>query len=124
MALFNFKKKDNTTAPACACSGGCTSIEAAELTSTCRPEAAAGKLCCIKVLGAGCKTCHAQYEYAKAAVASLGLDVEVEYITDMAKVMTYGVMSLPALVVNDKVVSMGKLLKDTEVVTLLQKLGF
>ena len=104
MALFNFKKKDNT--------------------NTCSPEAASGKFCCIKVLGAGCKTCHAQYEYAKTAVASLGLDVEVEYITDMAKVMTYGVMSVPALVVNDKVVSMGKLLKDTEVVTLLQKLGF
>lgn len=124
MALFNFKKKDNTNTPTCACNGGCTSSEAAALTSTCCTEAASGKLCCIKVLGAGCKTCHAQYEYAKAAVASLGLDVEVEYITDMAKVMTYGVMSVPALVVNDQVVSMGKLLKDTEVVTLLQKLGF
>lgn len=123
MALFNFKKKDNTTAPACACNGSCATDEIAEVTSTCCPEAA-GKFYCIKVLGAGCKTCHAQYEYAKAAVASLGLDVEVEYITDMAKAMTYGVMSLPALVVNDKVVSMGKLLKDTEVVTLLQKLGF
>ena len=124
MALFNFKKKDNTSTPACACNGDCNSSEAAEVTSTCCLEAASGKLFCIKVLGAGCKTCHAQYEYARAAVASLGLDVEVEYITDMAKVMTYGVMRLPALVVNDKVVSMGKLLKETEVVTLLQKLGF
>ena len=42
MALFNFKKKDNTTAPTCACSGGCTLIEAAEVTSTCCHEAAAG----------------------------------------------------------------------------------
>ena len=124
MALFNFKKKDNTSTPACACNGGCNSSEAAEVTSTCCLEAASGKICCVKVLGAGCKACHTQYEYAKAAVASLGLDVEVEYIADVAKVVTYGVMRFPALVVNDKVVSMGKLLKDTEVVTLLQKLGF
>ena len=62
--------------------------------------------------------------YAKAAVASLELDVEVEYITDMAKTVAYGVMSVPALVVNDKVVSMGNLLKEAEVVTLLQKLRF
>lgn len=42
----------------------------------------------------------------------LGLDLEVEYITDMQKVMEYGVMSMPALVVNEKVVSMGKVLKE------------
>lgn len=124
MALFNFKKKDNTSASACACNSGCTSSKASELTSTCCTEAASGKFCSIKVLGAGCKTCHAQYVYAKAAVASLELDVEVEYITDMAKTVAYGVMSVPALVVNDKVVSMGKLLKEAEVVTLLQKLRF
>ena len=38
----------------------------------------------------------------------MGLSVEVEYITDMQKVMEYGVMSMPALVVNEKVVAMGK----------------
>ena len=78
----------------------------------------------MKVLGAGCKTCHEQYENAKAAVAALGLNIEVEYITDMEKVMEYGVMSMPAIVVNDKVVSMGKLLKAAEVEKLLRKLGY
>ena len=81
-------------------------------------------ICCVKVLGAGCKTCHEQYENAKAAVAALGLNIEVEYITDMEKVMEYGVMSMPAIVVNDKVVSMGKLLKAAEVEKLLRKLGY
>lgn len=72
----------------------------------------------IKVLGAGCKSCHEQYEYAKKAAAEMGLSVEVEYITDMEKVMAYGVMSMPAVVVNEKVVSMGKVLKPAELVKL------
>lgn len=54
----------------------------------------------------------------------MGLSMEVEYITDMQKVMEYGVMSVPALVVNEKVVSMGKVLKSSDVEKLLHKLGF
>lgn len=54
----------------------------------------------------------------------MGLSVEVEYITDMEKVMAYGVMSMPALVVNEQVVSMGKVLKAADVEKLLHKLGF
>ena len=81
-------------------------------------------ICCLKVLGAGCKSCHEQYENAKTAVKAMGLSVEVEYITDMEKVMTYGVMSMPAIVVNEKVVSMGKVLKAADVEKLLHKLGY
>ena len=47
----------------------------------------------------------------------------MEYVTDMEKIMEYGVMSMPAVVVNDKVVSMGKVLKAAEVEALLRKLG-
>lgn len=78
----------------------------------------------IKVLGAGCKSCHNQYENVKEAIEELGLGIEVEYITDMEKVMAYGVMSMPAIVVNETVVSMGKVLKSSEVIKLLEKLGF
>lgn len=53
----------------------------------------------------------------------MGLSVEVEYITDLQRVMEYGVMSIPALVVNDKVVSMGKVLKAVDVQKLLQKMN-
>ena len=60
----------------------------------------------------------------KEAVKTMGLSIEVEYITDMEKVMAYGVMSMPALVVNDKVVAMGKVLKAADVEKLLHKLGF
>ena len=51
----------------------------------------------------------------------MGLGIEVEYITDMQKIMEYGVMSMPALVVNDKVVSIGKVLKAAEIEKLLTK---
>ena len=78
----------------------------------------------IKVLGAGCKSCHELYENTKAAVKNIGFDVEVEYVTDMEKVMEYGVMSMPGLVVNEKVVSMGKVLKAADVEKLLHKLGY
>ena len=129
MALFNFGKKEEEKKSCCCGSevkaeqtaGCCCGSEAKEENTCC--GAPVDGICCIKVLGAGCKTCHEQYENAKAAVAALGLSMEVEYITDMEKVMEYGVMSMPAIVVNDKVVSMGKLLKAADVEKLLRKLG-
>ena len=130
MALFNFGKKKEEEKKSCCCgseakaeqTAGCCCGSEAKEGSTCCGKAVEG-ICCVKVLGAGCKTCHEQYENAKAAVAALGLNIEVEYITDMEKVMEYGVMSMPAIVVNDKVVSMGKLLKAADVEKLLRRLG-
>lgn len=81
-------------------------------------------LCCIKVLGSGCKNCHALLESTKEAVKEMGLGIEVGYVTDMQEITKYGVMSMPALVVNEKVASMGKVLKAAEVEKLLRKLGF
>ena len=120
MALFNFGKKteEEKKVPTCCC--GSTEPKTEESTGCC--GAPVEGICCVKVLGAGCKSCHEQYENAKAAVQALGLNVEVEYITDMEKVMEYGVMSMPAIVVNDKVVSMGKVLKSADVEKLLHKL--
>ena len=110
MALFNFgKKKGEKKAPAPVCSCGCPTGEAEN------------DICCIKVLGAGCKSCHEMYENTKRAVKDMVLSAEVEYITDMQKVMEYGVMRMPALVVNEKVVAIGKVLKVNEVMALLQK---
>ena len=53
----------------------------------------------------------------------MNLEAEVMYITEMPLVMSYGVMSMPAIVVNEQVVSMGKVLKAAQVVELLKKLG-
>ena len=132
MSLFHFgKKKEEKKSPACCCGSEpkaeentcCCGSASKENASGCCCGAPVEGICCIKVLGSGCKSCHEQYENAKAAAASLGLNIEVEYITDMEKVMEYGVMSMPAIVVNDKVVSMGKVLKAADVEKLLRKLG-
>lgn len=115
MSLFHFGKKDANPAPACAC--GAAGNNAPE--KQCCGQPVSG-VCCIKVLGSGCKACHTLYENAKQAAAEAGLDTPVEYITDMEKIMEFGVMSMPALVVNDKVVAMGKVLKAEEVKKYLE----
>lgn len=129
MALFNFgKKKEEKKAPTCCCTasqaeetaGCCGSVSKEEESAGCCCGAPVEGICCVKVLGAGCKSCHEQYGNAKAAVKALGLDLEVEYITDMEKIMGYGVISMPAIVVNEKVVSMGKVLKTADVEKLLR----
>lgn len=122
MALFNFGKKkeeERKDQTFCCCDAG----KAEKTVNTCCGETKT-EICCVKVLGSGCKSCHALLEAAKEAVKSLGLNVEVEYVTDMEKIMAYGVMSMPALVVNERVVSMGKVLKAADVENLLNKLGF
>ena len=118
MSLFK-KKKEEVKAPACCC-GANNSCEAPaeNEASACCGEKADG-VCCIKVLGSGCASCHALYENACKAVEEAGFDIEVEYITDMEKIMSYGVMSMPALVVNEKVVSVGKVLKPADIQKLL-----
>ena len=123
MALFNFGKKKEEEKKALACCCGSAKAQVAKSVECCCGTSVNG-ICCVKVLGAGCKACHEQYENAKTAVKALGLDVEVEYITDMEKVMGYGVMSMPAIVVNEKVVSMGKVLKAADMEKLLRKLGY
>ena len=116
MALFHFGKKKEEEKKSCCCGS-----EAKEETTCC--GAPVDGICCIKVLGSGCKNCHALWEASKAAVQNMGLNVEVEYVTDMEKIMGYGVMSMPALVVNEKVVSMGKVPKAADVEKLLRRLG-
>ena len=54
------------------------------------------------------------------AVAELGIATDVQYITDMEVVMGYGVMSMPAIVINEKVVAYGKVLKTKEVMELMK----
>lgn len=73
----------------------------------------------IKVLGSGCKSCHQLYDNAIKAVEGTG--IEVEYITDLQKIMEYGAMSMPALVVNEQLVSSGKVLKPAEIVKIIGK---
>lgn len=125
MTLFGFgqKRDERKRTPACCRDGESPAGEAVGAENVCCNEKVDG-ICCVKILGAGCKACHEQYENAKQAVKDMGLSVEVEYITDMPKVMEYGVMSMPAIVVNEKVVSQGKVMKAADVEKLLNKFAF
>ncbi|KKQ87229.1 MAG: Redox-active disulfide protein 2 [Parcubacteria group bacterium GW2011_GWF2_38_8] len=56
----------------------------------------------IQVLGSGCATCKKLYEITQKAVAELGLNENVEYITDVQKIVAMGLMQSPILAINDK----------------------
>lgn len=74
----------------------------------------------VKVLGGGCCKCETLLANAKEAVAKVGVDAEVEYITDFSVIASYGIMSTPALIVDDEIVSMGKVLKSSEIEKFLK----
>ena len=111
MALFGLGKKKET---ACCC-GACATPESVERAEDTKRESG------VKVLDGGCAKCHELEANTKAALASLGLDQSVELITDFSVIAAYGVMSTPALVVDGKVVSYGKVLKRDEVATILKR---
>ena len=75
----------------------------------------------VKILGSGCSKCNQLEEATTEALKELGMEVEVDHITDFSEIAAYGVMSTPALVVDGKVVSYGKVLKKNELVKILQK---
>ncbi len=56
----------------------------------------------IQVLGSGCPTCKKLFELTKQAIEELGLKIEVEYVTDIQKIIEMGVMSVPVLAINGK----------------------
>lgn len=75
----------------------------------------------IKVLGMGCCNCVKLYENTQDAVKDLGIEANIEKVEDMAKIMEYGVMRTPALVVDEKVLVQGRIPKKDEIKKLLQK---
>jgi small redox-active disulfide protein 2 len=67
----------------------------------------------IQVLGSGCTTCKNLFELTKKAITELGMTEEVEYITDVTKIIEMGVMSSPVLAIDGKPVMVGST-KDIE----------
>ena len=86
----------------CSCGGSCDS----NITS-------------VKVLGSGCAKCHKLLENTKTALKNKGIDADVDYVTDLQKVVSYGVMSTPALVINEKIASVGRVLSVSEIENLI-----
>ena len=111
MKFFGKKKKEEQTC-CCASSGIPEKMTQAEAA-----KASGG----VKVLGSGCAKCNALEDAARAALAELDMDTTIDHVTDFAQIAAYGVMTTPALVVDGKVVSYGKVLKKEEAKRLIRE---
>ena len=75
----------------------------------------------IKVLGTGCAGCRTLYETVTQAIAELGISAAIVKEEDIAEILSYGIMTLPGLVVDGRVVSAGRKLSLSEVKELLNR---
>ena len=115
MSLFGFgKKKEEKTKSGCCC-GASYTPEEMKAAEDCKCSAG------IKVLGGGCAKCHELEANMKAALDELEISENVELITDFSVIASFGVMSTPALVIDNKVVSYGKVLKKDEIKKLYKE---
>ena len=73
----------------------------------------------IKILGTGCSKCHALQKTASEVVKELGIDATIEEVKDIDKIITYNVLITPGLVINEQVVSSGKVPTKAEVTQLI-----
>ena len=75
----------------------------------------------LLILGSGCSKCMELEYNVLTAVSQMGIDIPVGHITDFTEIASYGVMSTPALVLNGKVISYGKVLSIEAIKVILQK---
>jgi len=142
MALFGFGKKKEEEMAKCDCVNMCK-VSDIEVKKAAEAEKAKSSGCCcggdcnaetmaeaekaktggasVKVLGSGCAKCNQLEVATLEALKELGMDTNIDHVTDFTQIAAYGVMTTPALVVDGKVVSFGKVLKKDEVVKILQK---
>ena len=71
----------------------------------------------IKVLGPGCANCKKVEQAARQVVAAMGLEAEVIKVTDYVEMMQYKIMSTPGLVINEKLVSAGRIPTEAQITT-------
>ncbi|HKJ41797.1 MAG TPA: thioredoxin family protein [Sunxiuqinia sp.] len=76
----------------------------------------------IKVLGTGCAKCKSAEKTAQEAVREMGIDADVEKVEDIYKIMQYGVMRTPAIVIDEKVVLSGKVPSVKEFINLITQI--
>ena len=74
----------------------------------------------IEVLGMGCAKCTKLEENARAAVAALGIEATIEHVKDMDRILDYGVLITPGLVVDGKVVASGRVPSREDIQKLIQ----
>ena len=113
MALFGLGKKKAEKENRCCCGTNCTpeTMEQAEAEKNQQG---------VKILGGGCDKCNQLEEATIQALSELGMNTTIDHVRDFEKIAAFGVMTTPALVVDGKVVSYGKVLKKDEIVTILK----
>lgn len=74
----------------------------------------------IKILGSGCKKCVALADNTKAALDAEAISADIEKVTDIVAIAGYGIMSTPGLVIDEKVVSSGRVLTPPEIAALIR----
>lgn len=116
MVLFGLGKKKEEEKSNCCCGGACDAESIEKAVEENKQGAS------VKVLGSGCPKCHQLEDNVKNALEQLGMDSTIDHVTDFSQIAAYGVMTTPALVVDGKVVSYGKVLKVEEAVKLLEKI--
>lgn len=73
----------------------------------------------IKVLGSGCANCKRLEATARKVVETLAIEAEIEKVTDYAEIMKWPILSTPGLVINDKLVSAGRIPSEQEITNWL-----
>ena len=76
----------------------------------------------IKILGPGCKKCNTLHDATQKAIEELNIEATVTKVDDMMKILSYGVMSTPALVINEKVLFSGRVPSVTKIKELIQSI--
>lgn len=116
MSLFGLGKKKEEEKSNCCCGEACDAQSIEKAVEENKQGAS------VKVLGSGCSKCNQLENNVKNALEQLGMDTTIDHVTDFSQIAAYGVMTTPALVVDGKVVSYGKVLKVEEAVKLLEKI--
>jgi small redox-active disulfide protein 2 len=75
----------------------------------------------IKILGTGCSRCKALEQVTRNAVAEMGITADIEKVEDIVKIMNYGVIRTPVLVIDEKIALSGRVPSLTEVKEILTK---
>lgn len=119
MGLFGKKKKDKQEE--CDC-GGCCDMEIIEeedevVGADQNTSVSGGPI--IRVFGPGCNKCSELKQNVMKALSDSGKSADFEYVTDMGRIAEAGIMATPALEVNGRIVSSGKVLKPKDIVKCL-----
>lgn len=105
-----FKRKEEVKA--CCCGGDCSEKVMQQAEENKQEEG-------IKILGSGCAKCIALENNTRKALEELQLTITIQHISEFAQIASYGIMTTPALVINGRVVSYGKVLRSEEIKKIL-----